>query len=106
MANITLSDIRNAADAKYAHTEIDLEDGTVVTLVNVLRLSKENRAIISNSGEALKAEGADQLEILCDVLRAAARNDGEKLIKAVDGDLAVAMETFTSYMGGTQAGEA
>ena len=106
MANITLSDIRNAADAKYAHTEIDLGDGVVVTLVNALRLGKEDRAVILASGEALQAEGADQFEVLADVLRAAARNDSEKLIAALDGDLAVAMEVFSSYMGATQAGEA
>lgn len=106
--NITLADIRNAADEKYGHTEIDLGDGVVVTLRNPLRLPKEKRDVLIGASDRLKEDGADQFTEIAASLRAAAdtEKNADALVEAFDGDLAVALETLSSYLEVTQAGEA
>lgn len=106
MSKITLASIREAADAKYAHTEIELSDGSTATLVNPLRMSKEKRAILTTKVET--GEDVDQFAVMAEKLIAAAATpaEGRKLVKELDGDLAMLMATFDAYMGSVQAGEA
>jgi hypothetical protein len=106
--NFTLDDIRKAADKKYGSTEIGLGEGEVVVLLNPLRLPKEKRDVLGDIGSRLEEDGADQAAIMADALRAAAKSASkvEKLIEAIDGDLAILMELFERYTDGTQAGEA
>lgn len=108
MASIKLSDIRAAADAKYAHTTIDIDDERTVTLLNPLRMSAEARKVLTGVGERMKGTDADQYAVVSEALAAAAKTkaEGKLLVAELDGDLAVALQTFMSYMEGTQAGEA
>jgi hypothetical protein len=108
MATFTLDDIRAAADKKYGSTDIPLGDGSVVKLVNPLRLPKDKRDTLSGIGERMEVEGVDQADVLADALRAAAASatEVEKLISEIGGDLAVLVTLFEHYTNGVQAGEA
>jgi hypothetical protein len=106
--SFSLDDIRAAAEAKYGSTEIDLPDGTVVSLVNPLRLPKLKRDALSAIGERLEGEDVDQAEVFADAIRIAASNAvaAEKLIELCSGDLAILSEVFAAYTSGVQVGEA
>ena len=108
MANFTLDDIRAAADAKYGSTEIELGDGTVLSLINPLRLPKLKRDALSAIGEKLEGEDVDQADVFADAIRIAASSAvaAEKLIEACAGDLAILSEVFAAYTTGAQVGEA
>lgn len=109
MANaITLDDIRAAAEARYGSTDIDLGDGTVVKLLNPLRLPKEKRAKLTGLQDRLGVDGADQEALLAEALSTVAESPikAAKLLKAVGGDLAVLASIFEAYSRGTQVGEA
>ncbi|WP_432482595.1 phage tail assembly protein [Kineococcus esterisolvens] len=114
MASFSLDDIRSAAEARYASTDIDLGGGKTVSLVNPLRLSKAKRDRFRALQEDLTRdvpegeEGPDQEEILKDVFRVVAQTEAqaERLIKALDGDLAQMVLIFERYGEETQPGEA
>lgn len=107
MAQFSLDDIKAAADAKYGSTDIDFGDKTLV-LTNALRLPEEKREILLSIQDDLQAEGADQVALLRDALRAAATNDvvAEDFLAVVGDDLALLITVFDKYTSGTQAGEA
>ncbi|OKI45112.1 phage tail assembly protein [Micromonospora sp. CB01531] len=109
MSTITLDSIRAAAEAKYGSLDIELGTETV-RLLNPLRLAKANRDALMAVQDRLndKDDDADQAEMLTEALRLVAESKvkGDKLIKALDGDLALLAEVFESYVKGTQAGEA
>lgn len=108
MATITLASIREAADKKFGSTDIELEDGSKVVLRNALKLSKEERAVLSGVSEAMKAEGADEAAALENALltAAASKADGQKLINACGHDVTVLLGVFEQYGKGTELGEA
>ncbi|MFG3223258.1 phage tail assembly protein [Kitasatospora sp. NPDC048194] len=108
MASYTLDDIRAAADAKYASTDIDLGTGDVVHLINPLRLSKASRDKLHELQDQLEADNADQQVLLEDAIRLVSDN-GQKadaLLAAIGGDLAVLAQIFETYGASTQVGEA
>lgn len=106
---ITLDSIRAAADAKYGATEIDLGNGTVVRLLNVLRLTAEKRAEVRalRSGDA-DSDETDQVAMFHKMIRAIAETpaQAEALLTAVGDDLALLAQIVSEYAEGTQAGEA
>ena len=106
--SFTLDDIREAAEKKYGSTDIDLSDTERVVLVNPLRLAKAKRDKLIALQEDMKADGADQGEILEDAIRLVAETDAqaEKLLTACDGDLTLLVEIFERYSGSVEAGEA
>lgn len=125
MATFSLDQIRAAADAKYGSLDIPLSDkpGDVVRLLNPLRMSEEQRKelqVIQNklndaadkdSGEDEQASEdaiAAQTELIKEMLLAVAENKqaGQKLLDALNGDLAMTMVVFEQYTEGTQLGEA
>lgn len=108
MATFSLDDIRAAADKKYGHTEIPMGDGSSVRLVNALRLPKEKRDQLTSIQDQMSAEGADQVEVLSSAVRLIAESDeqADRLLNALDGDLALLVQTFAFYTEGTEAGEA
>ena len=109
MANaITLDDIRTVAEARYGSTDIDLGGGTVVKLLNPLRLPKERRAALAGLQDRLGEDDADQEALLAEALTTVAESPGKaaKLLTAVGGDLAVLASIFEAYSKGTQVGEA
>lgn len=101
---ITLDSIRQAADAKYGATVIDLGDKTV-ELVNPLRLSKQKREELTSIQES---EELDVEEKLAAIIRVGAKtkSSADALLRAIDGDVAVLAQTVETYTTGTQAGEA
>lgn len=108
MSTVTLDSIRAAVEAKYASYDIELGEGKVVKLQNAIRLSKDARAkIIALQGQ-MKEEGADQVALLSDSIRAVAHDKklADELVKATGGDLAILVEIFTGYGKATQLGEA
>ncbi|MFF9644729.1 phage tail assembly protein [Kitasatospora aureofaciens] len=108
MASYTLDDIRAAADAKYASTDIDLGTGDVVHLVNPLRLPKASRDALHELQDRLEKDGADQQVLLEDAIRLVS-DSGQKadaLLTAIGGDLAVLAQIFETYGESTQVGEA
>jgi hypothetical protein len=103
-----LDDIRAAVEAKYAVFPVEIGEGQVVNLLNALRVDASKRDRLVGLRDKLKADGADQVALVEDALRAVAETPtaGEKLIQAVNHDLAVLMELFAEYAKATQVGEA
>lgn len=108
MPVVSLDSIRKAADAKYGSLDIPLSDIDTVRLLNVLRISDENRAALMALQEKLNEDGADQKALLRDCIRlvAATPDQAQRLIDDIGDDLAVLVEVFGQYTEGTQAGEA
>ncbi|QYW07865.1 tail assembly chaperone [Streptomyces phage RedBear] len=105
MASYSLDNIREAAEAKYGSTDIDLGNG-VVRLLNPLRLPKAKRDELSSLQDKLDSENVDQETVLADAILLVAESEskGKALLKAVGGDLAVLAEIFETYGKGTQVG--
>lgn len=105
--DFTLDDLREAADAKYGSFLIHGvgPSGMTVELVNALRLPKEVRDRL-NKLEEDKSIGAE--ESIPEILKMIAKTpkQGDALLKALDGDLAIMALIFENYSKGTQAGEA
>jgi hypothetical protein len=108
MAAFTLDSIREAAEAKYGSTDIDLGDDFIVKLVNPLRLAKSDRASLMAKQAELEAEDADQEGLLAECIMLVAENPtaGEKLLEAIGDDLALMVQIFKTYSEGSELGEA
>ncbi|MEU9126581.1 phage tail assembly protein [Kitasatospora sp. NPDC048540] len=108
MASYTLDNIRAAAEAKYGSTDIELSAGSVVRLLNPLRLPKATREELQGLQDQMEADGADQEALMEGVIRLVADNPkkGDALIAAIGGDLAVLAEIVETYSKSTQVGEA
>jgi hypothetical protein len=115
MATFTLDDIREAAEAKYGSTDIQVDD-VLVRLLNPLRLTKVKRTALiayqkdleAKDGEDGDSEDVDQAEVFQAILRlvAATEHQGDVLIAELGDDLALLASVFEMYSAGTQAGEA
>ncbi|MCY0921663.1 MULTISPECIES: phage tail assembly protein [Streptomyces] len=107
MASYSLDAIRDAAEARYGSTDIELNDDTI-RLLNPLRLSKAARSELTQLQDRMGGEDADQEELLSEAIRLVAEHPkaATKLLTAINGDLAVLAEIFDAYGRGTQAGEA
>lgn len=116
MSTFKLDDIRAAADRKYGTTDIEIGD-QVVHLVNPLRLSESARDEFSRLSASMKDDDEKdesesglkrQVERLEALLRCVAASvyEGDLLIDAVGGDLAVLAEVFEAYGEKEQVGEA
>ena len=110
MASYTLDDIRDAAEAKYGSTDIDLGAGGTLRLVNVLRLPQEKRdrlqELQARAGE--EGESGDPGDGLVEILRLVAEDEKrlDLLLEEVGDDLGVLATLVDTYVGATQAGEA
>ena len=112
MSTVTLDSIREAAEAKYGSTNIEVE-GTTVRLLNPLRLKKNARDQLVAIQRDLDSDGADVADVdqeamLAEAIRVVAATPGQAqtLLDAIDGDLGVLAEVFETYSRGTQVGEA
>jgi hypothetical protein len=108
MKTITLDSIREAVEAKYGSYDIEYAEGKTVRLLNAIRIDKSKRAQLMELQSALKEDGADQVQLLADCIRAVADNKtrADELLKAVGNDLAMLIELFSAYSKATQVGEA
>jgi Mycobacteriophage tail assembly protein len=113
MAQFTLDNIRDAAEAKYGSMDIPV-GAILVRLLNPLRLTKEKRSALIAAQKDLEAEekegveNIDQVEVFRKILRLIAENEiqAEALIAELGDDLALLASVFEMYSEGTQAGEA
>ncbi|MER7111203.1 phage tail assembly protein [Streptomyces sp. NPDC000229] len=107
MASFSLDDIRAAAERKYGSTDITFGED-VVRLLNPLRLPKTRRDALLSLQEEMGKEDTDQAELLAQAIRTIAESEkaADKLLEAVDGDLAILAEIFGHYGESTQVGEA
>jgi len=109
MSSFTLDAIRAAADAKYGHTEIVVDEKTTVRLLNPLRLKKPDRdALLAVQKRLSGDEDVDQADVFAAAIRVVAedKKGADRLIAAIDGDLAILAQVFTTYSEGTSVGEA
>ncbi|MEU7030048.1 phage tail assembly protein [Streptomyces sp. NPDC046275] len=107
MASFSLDDIRAAAERKYGSTDITFGED-VVRLLNPLRLPKARRDALLALQEEMGKEDNDQADLLARAIRTIAESEkaADKLLAAVDGDLAILAEIFGHYGESTQVGEA
>lgn len=105
---VTLASIRAAAEAKYGSFPIELDGGEIVTLLNPLRLPKEQRKALLTLQDEVDGEDRDQEDVVVDMLRlvAASPAQADKLVKAADGDLTILVSIFEQYSERAQVGEA
>ncbi|MEU4155695.1 phage tail assembly protein [Actinoplanes sp. NPDC026670] len=106
--NITLDDIRAAAEAKYGSTDIAISEDVTVRLLNPLRLPKAKRDALGALQGKLGEDDADQEALLSEAILVVAESEakGKKLLSALGGDLALLAQVFETYSDGTQVGEA
>lgn len=111
MPSITLSDIKNAADAKFGDFEITLPTGEVVRFQPALRLPKAQRRELAGAldidARAQIANGDDLYDVYKDIFRITARTpEGfTRLDATVGDDPAVWEELANAFLKDTQAGE-
>lgn len=116
MAKFTLDDIRAAAEAQYGSYDIDLGDEEV-RLLNPMRMSKEKRAELGRlqkrldeigSADEEELESVDEESVMDEMLTLVCESPAKakKLLKALNGDLAMKVTIFNEYGKSTQAGEA
>lgn len=105
MAKLTLDSIRDAADKKYGSLEVDLGD-KVVELKNPLRLSKEDRARLSDLKQP-EDDDADPLDYFGALYEILAGKAGAKaLLEALGEDIPLHMEVVSNLNSETELGEA
>ncbi|MEU0739259.1 phage tail assembly protein [Streptomyces sp. NPDC006134] len=106
MASYTLDDIRKAAEARYGSTDIEV-GGTVVRLLNPLRLPKARREELTTLQDRIN-EGGDQEQLFAKAIRLVAQNEtaADALLAEIGEDLAVLAQVFEVYGEATQVGEA
>lgn len=112
MGNVfTLDSLREEAERKYAPCPIELPDGTVVTLRNLIRLPSKIRAKVYDTLKLL--ENDDDSDTDFDAMVDAASkvlemvaDDGPRLVKELGGDMALMMLLIERWMQNTQPGEA
>lgn len=116
MGNVfTLDSLREEVEKEFAPVRIVLSDGSEVTLRNLLRLPKKEREVALGKLRVLEAaeeENDDELDQVgrlaaaaIEVLAAVADN-GDKLVKDLDGDAGVILKVLSVWMESSQPGEA
>lgn len=112
MAKVTLDSIRESAEKKYGAFEIEMGDGSVVRLLNVLRLPRDVRAkLASVNSESFSEETLD--DELINMVKSIAETpeQADRLLRSVatgDGspDMAMLATIIEQYSEGTEVGEA
>jgi hypothetical protein len=122
MSNIfTLDSMREEIEKQYAPFQLDI-DGKTLTLRNLLRVPKKNReqvfALLDELSEIQKqADENDEnglaateksAQIALQIFPLVADNEklGRALVDDISDDLALTLRVFSTWMEGTQAGEA
>lgn len=122
MSNIfTLDSMREEIEKQFAPFQIEI-DGKTLTLRNLLRVPKKNRervfSLLDELSEIQKqAEASDDngltatersAQIALEIFPLVADNEklGRTLVENIEEDLALTLRVFSTWMEGTQAGEA
>ncbi|MFC4336017.1 phage tail assembly protein [Salininema proteolyticum] len=111
MASTGLDAIREAAEARYGNLDIDMGDGSTVTLLNALRLPEARRDRLASLQDSL-SDGdiavADQIGALREMvgLVAATKGQGRRLLEAIGEDVPALLTVLEQYGQGSELGEA
>ena len=107
---LTLDDINEKADAKFASVTIPLDEHRSVVLVNALQLEREERKRLREIQTDIDAnEDGDIADGLEAAIRIAARGDSEGaelLLAKLGGNVAKLSVVVNHYSKVTEAGEA
>jgi hypothetical protein len=109
MSNIfTLDSLREEADKQFKPLTFPLSDGTEVTLKNILRLTGKAREVTLAAIDALNGDdtGVAELASHIETIIKSVATSPAKLLKDLDGDLAVSMKLIEKWTAGTQLPEA
>ena len=109
MTNVfTLDSLRAEADKEFSPFKLPLSDGTSVTLRNFLRLNEKTRDAVLAAVEGLNSDGdiKEKISSATKIVELVSDANGKKLIKEIDGDLALLLQVIKVWMGETQLGEA
>lgn len=121
MSNVfTLDSMREEIEKEFAPCQVDLGDGKVVTLRNLLRLGKTVREQVyallddlnadkedeSASSGLVETEKAGEIALKIFPLVADSEKLGRQLVDAIEDDLALTLRVFSNWMNGAQVGEA
>lgn len=121
MGNVfTLDSMREEIEKEFAPCQFELPDGKTVTLRNILRLPKTGRekvyALLDELADIQKQDDADgglvatekSAEIALKIFPLVADSEklGRQLVESIEEDLALTLRVFSTWMEGTQAGEA
>lgn len=115
MASITLDKLKADIEAKYAPFVVEGVPGGDVRLLPAMRLPESQRAeLVKQTGRIQSLQDEDDQDInaivqtLADALRAVAETAeaGQRLLDALEGDLAMLQHVFTAYSEATKPGEA
>jgi hypothetical protein len=110
--SFTLDDIREAADRQYAPVVIDLGEGDRCVMRQLLRLPQRTRDQVMEQLKLLETEEGVEADVevtinaVTSVIKLVADDKGPKLIKALDGDIAMMMQVLERWMEATSVGEA
>lgn len=109
MSNVfTLDSLREEADKEFKPFVVTLSDGTEAVLKNILRLNKKSRDAILGAIKGLSADDTTVEELAGHVtsIISGVATQPAKLLKDLDGDLAVSIKLIEKWMAGTQLPEA
>lgn len=104
----TLESLREEADKAFKPLVVPLSDGTESVLKNILRLNAKARTSVLDALEAINADEttvSQMIEHVESIIKAVASNPA-KLLKELDGDLAVSIKLIEKWTEGTQLPEA
>ena len=122
MGNIfSLDAMRDSVEREFAPCRVELAEGKVLTLRNLLRLPKKHRdevyALLDQLSELQKsAEDSEEsrlvsteksAQIALQILPMVADSEklGRILVEEIEDDLALTLRVFSTWMEGSQAGE-
>lgn len=119
MPTVTLDQIRESIEKKYAPVVVPFGDGLSCTLVQALRLPKDKRRAMSEvqkesaageiaDGDDMDSRESRQLEALRQIVRIAATDptEADLLLDEIGDDVLVLSEVLNAYSGATQLPEA
>lgn len=111
MATFTLDELRAEVEREYAPMVITLSDGTDCTLKNLLRLPKRVRDQVVETLKVMEPKDGEEQDVDATIDAAASvlklvADHGGKLVKELDGDVAMTMKILERWMASTSVGEA
>lgn len=113
----TLDSLREEVNKEFAPFKVPLADGTEVVLQNLIRLNEKTRESVLAALDALKGKGEDDedsesggvdkmAETATKIVELVSDSNGKKLIKEINGDIALLLHVIKKWMETTQLGEA
>lgn len=111
MATFTLDELRAEVEREFAPLVVPLSDGTKCTLGNLLRLPAKVRNQVMETLKAMESQDGESQDVETtlaaanEVIKLVADN-GHRLVKELDGDVALTVLLIRKWMSETSVGEA